>query len=415
MQNSAISCFAFVETAGWLYGVKLLSRGLGIVRKQTDVRYDGVQARERDDFGPTLRGLEAQGITAARQADLAEAILRNLSLTTGFARLVVFCGHGSQTENNPLQAGLDCGACGGHSGEVNARFAALLLNDPQVRQTLAERGVPIPADTHFLGALHNTTTDNIEFFDRSLVPTTHHADLEALIKSTRMAAEQTRLERLPIVDSKNIAELFRRCSEWSEVRPEWGLAGNAAFVAGPRCLTNSLDLEGRVFLHSYDHKQDPGGQVLEQIVTAPMVVAHWINMQYYASTVDNPHYGSGTKTVHNVVGRFGLYSGNGGDLMTGLPWQSLHTGDQYQHQPMRLLAVLAAPRTAIEKVIAKHDMLDNLMSHDWLNLVAIDEGQIYRYTTDHQWQVCHAANALPAEQPTSQNHFAPAFSAKENQ
>ena len=59
-------------------------------------------------------------------------------------------------------------------------------------------------------------------------------------------------------------------------------------------------------------------------MTAPMIVAHWINMQYFASTVDNDHFGSGNKTIHNVVGRFGILSGNGGDLMTGLPWQSLH-------------------------------------------------------------------------------------------
>ncbi len=79
-------------------------------------------------------------------------------------------------------------------------------------------------------------------------------------------------------------------------------------------------------------------------MTAPMVVANWINMQYYASTVDPMHFGSGNKAIHNVVGRFGVLSGNGGDLMTGLPWQSLHDGVNYQHHPLRLLVVLAAPR-----------------------------------------------------------------------
>ena len=42
----------------------------------------------------------------------SESILRGIGIIENFSRLVVFCGHGSQTENNPLQAGLDCGACG---------------------------------------------------------------------------------------------------------------------------------------------------------------------------------------------------------------------------------------------------------------------------------------------------------------
>lgn len=56
-----------------------------------------------------------------------------------------------------------------------------------------------------------------------------------------------------------------------------------------------------VFLHEYQ----PGaieGQLLTQIMTAPMLVTHWINMQYFASTVDNRRFGSGNKTLHNVVG-----------------------------------------------------------------------------------------------------------------
>ncbi|MEZ6090122.1 MAG: putative inorganic carbon transporter subunit DabA [Pirellulaceae bacterium] len=157
-----------------------------------------------------------------------------------------------------------------------------------------------------------------------------------------IAGEQTRLERLPLVEGESIADLFRRSGDWSEVRPEWALAGNAAFIVGPREITEGVDLDGRTFLHSYDEANDPSGAVLELIMTAPMVVAHWINMQYYASTVDNHHFGSGNKTVHNVVGRFGILSGGGGDLMTGLPWQSVHSGKHFQHRPQRLQVVIAA-------------------------------------------------------------------------
>jgi hypothetical protein len=132
-------------------------------------------------------------------------------------------------------------------------------------------------------------------------------------------------------------------------------------------------------LHTYDYHSDPEGKVLEVIMTAPMVVAHLINIQYYASTVDHVHFGSGTKTVHNVVGRFGLFSGNGGDLMTGLPWQSLHTGDRFQHEPIRLNAVIAAPRVMIDRVIAAQAGVETLLDGGWLHLIAIEDQTAYRY------------------------------------
>ena len=79
-------------------------------------------------------------------------------------------------------------------------------------------------------------------------------------------------------------------------------------------LPSMRSLDGQSFLAQLRSHARLDGSVLETIMTAPMVVAHWINMQYYASTVDNDHFGSGNKTVHNVVGRFGILSGNGGDL-----------------------------------------------------------------------------------------------------
>ncbi len=396
LQTSAVSCFSFVESSGLFYGLRLLSRTCGLARASEDGRFDGVARRDRSRLGPTLQGLHQQGITTSRQADLAESILRGTGLTDNFARLVVFCGHGSQTENNPLQAGLDCGACGGHAGEPNARFAALLLNQESIRQSLAERGIVIPEDVHFLAALHNTTTDRIEFFDLDEVPASHQADVVQLSKDTQVACERTRMERLPVLSSQSVSRLIGRSRDWSEVRPEWGLAGNAAFIAAPRALTKSVDLEGRSFLHDYDHNGDPDGTILEQIMTAPLVVAHLINMQYYASTVDNIRLGSGTKTIHNVVGGFGIHAGNGGDLMTGLPWQSLHTGTQLQHQPVRLLAVIAAPRAMIEGVINRHEQLASLLANEWIQLVAVEDDSFHRFTCEKSWQQLEPAAALEA-------------------
>jgi uncharacterized protein YbcC (UPF0753/DUF2309 family) len=199
---------------------------------------------------------------------------------------------------------------------------------------------------------------------------------------------------MPIVAADSVGSLLRRARDWSEVRPEWGLAGNAAFIAAPRALTKHSNLDGRAFLHSYDHSLDHDDSVLETIMTAPMVVAHWINMQYYASTVDQRHFGSGTKTVHNVVGRFGILSGNSGDLMTGLPWQSVHAGDAYQHLPMRLQAVIAAPRSSIERVILKHAVVADLLTNGWLHLIAIDEGSTYRFVEDGSWSEIDCRDAL---------------------
>lgn len=391
-QYSAAGCFAFVETTGLFYGLKLFAQMSGRGRTWTS-RFDGVAKRDCQRLAPSLRGLEQQGVTKSRQADLAEAVLRGIGIVDNFARLVVFCGHAAQTENNPLQAGLDCGACGGHSGEPNARFAARLLNQDHVRRTLAARGIVIPPHTHFVAALHNTTTDDVEFFDRHNVPTSHHGDLEQLRSIVQSASQCTRLERLSSLPGEAEDDLLRRSRDWSEVRPEWGLAGNAALIAAPRELTRNISLEGRAFLHSYDYRKDREFAVLEQIMTAPLVVANWINLQYYASTVDPTHFGSGNKTVHNVVGRFGVFSGNGGDLMTGLPWQSIHDGQRYQHHPLRLLAVIAAPRDAIEAIIARHRNVANLVTNGWVQLVAVDAGRYYRYTQQQTWDELTTPNA----------------------
>ncbi|MDH0099643.1 DUF2309 domain-containing protein, partial [Pseudomonas sp. GD04158] len=162
--------------------------------------------------------------------------------------------------------------------------------------------------------------------------------------------------------------------DWAQTRPEWGLAGNAGFIAAPRERTRGVDLQGRVFLHDYDWRQDEDGKVLELIMTAPMVVAHWINLQYLTSTTDNRRFGSGNKVLHNVVGgHIGVFEGNGGDLRIGLARQSLHDGERWVHRPLRLSVVLAAPQAMIERVIATHQVVRDLVEHGWLHLLRLDD------------------------------------------
>lgn len=391
-QQSAVGSFPFVETMGLFYGLLLGKRAWG-TRVSAGMESKGSHSQHRKPVPrPSLNGLDAQGITVEKLTEMAETILKNMSLTTGFAQLVVFCGHESQTANNPLKAGLDCGACGGHSGASNAQVAAEIMNLAAVRRGLKRKGIEIPEDTVFIAGVHNTTTDQIRFFEPDQLSASHREQLDSLQQLTLQATHLTRAERMTSLNSESVSELLQRAGDWSEVRPEWGLSNNAALVVGPRELTRAVDLDGRTFLHNYDPDQDPEGTVLENIMTAPMIVAHWINMQYYASTVDQRYCGSGNKTVHNVTGGFGILSGNGGDLMTGLPWQSLHDGHNLQHQPQRLQVVINASRQAIENVIARHTLVANLLQGSWLYLIACEAGEFYQYRAGNQWKQLDCAD-----------------------
>jgi uncharacterized protein YbcC (UPF0753/DUF2309 family) len=219
--------------------------------------------------------------------------------------------------------------------------------------------------------------------------------VEQLRHQLTTAGERVRREKAALegeAPSTGGAELQRaaktRAADWAQIRPEWGLAGNAAFIAAPRLFTRGLDLDGRTFLHDYDWRHDQDNAILTLIMTAPMVVAHWINMQYYASTVCPERFGSGTKTLHNVVGIHGVCLGNAGDLAISLPMESLHDGNRWRHDPLRLLAIIAAPKSAISKVIQQNSTVRMLLDNHWLHLIAIDptaDNHFFRYRTGNQW------------------------------
>ncbi|MDQ6735790.1 MAG: DUF2309 domain-containing protein, partial [Nitrospirota bacterium] len=335
------------------------------------------------------------GFTLDEQVVTVETAIRMMGLVRNFARVVLFCAHGSTSENNPFESALDCGACGGNEGKPNARVLAMIANNPKVREQLAKSGLDIPSDTHFLAGQVDTTTDDVHLFDLEDVPATHRKDVARLLKDLREATEltsQERCTRFPEVKaqlslSHAQAYVRERSADWSQVRPEWGLAGNASFIIGRREVTKGLNLAGRAFQHSYDYREDPTNRLLEVLMTGPQVIAQWINMEHYFSAVDNEVYGSGSKIYHNVVGRIGIMSGPLSDLRLGLARQTVMNGEAPYHEPMRLLTIIEAPRSNIAKLIGRHEVLQHFYHNEWVHLAVLDpeDGALYRYRPTGAW------------------------------
>ncbi len=373
---AAISSFAFVEATGPVYVAKLLRDGLALTRH-----------RAPNDPAPH----PASSLDLETRLTMATRVLKAMSLTTGFARLVVLAGHGANVVNNPHASALHCGACGGYSGEANARLLASLLNDREVRAGLAERGIAIPDDTLFLAALHDTTTDAVQLYAADHPSPEHASDLEQTARWLQSAGALARGERaLRLPRAQRGQDIAQRARDWAELRPEWALAGCQAFVAAPRSRTAGRDLAGKVFLHDYDWRCDEGFGVLELILTAPVVVASWISLQYYGSTVAPEVFGAGNKLLHNVTGGIGVVEGNGGLLRGGLPWQSIHDGERLIHEPLRLSVLIEAPPEAIAKVLERHPQVRALFDNRWLHLFALDDqGRMTRrYAGDLRWAAC---------------------------
>ncbi len=370
---AAVSSFAFVEATGPVYASKLVSDALGLHPTPAP-----------NDPAPRLD----PALDLASRTKAAETVLRAMSLTTDFARLVLLTGHGANVVNNPHASGLHCGACGGYSGEVNARLLAALLNDQEVRAGLVPQGIEIPEDTLFIAALHDTTTDAVTLYEDDHAAASHRLDLQQAkvwLQAAGMVARGERALRLP--GAAGEASLERRSRDWSEVRPEWALANCNSFIAAPRRRTAGKSLGGRAFLHDYDWKIDRDFGVLELILTAPVVVASWISLQYYGSTVAPTVFGAGNKLLHNVTGGIGVVEGNGGVMRAGLPWQSVHNGERFVHEPLRLSVCIEAPREAMTEILRRHEAVRALFDNRWLHLFALDEaGQMaWRYAGDLQW------------------------------
>jgi hypothetical protein len=359
--------FGLAESLGLLQGLWMFVKALF----PTQAAWFGRRACQAE----VTSVVDITSIPLAKRVEYAGGMLRAIGMSKRFAPLVVLCGHGSTSTNNAYETALDCGACGGHHGGPNAQVMAEILNESVVRDELRLQGIDIPTQTVFMAAEHDTTTDEVHCYDH-LLPKSYRAGLQQFktdLTAAQLLNNQQRAESLGLSAVNVVKQTQRLAYDWSEMRPEWGLAGNAAFIVAPRWLTKQVDLNGRCFLHSYESECDPDGSVLTAILTAPMVVAQWINSQYLFSTLDRTAFGGGNKITANVAGKIGIMQGNASDLMTGLALQSVYaTDDEPYHEPMRLTVIVRAPQTRVNAVVAAQPILQKLVGNGWVNLITLD-------------------------------------------
>jgi uncharacterized protein YbcC (UPF0753/DUF2309 family) len=341
------------------------------------------------------------GLTVNEMAGIGERMLRDIGLTTGFARLVIFVGHGSFCLNNPHKSAYDCGACSGSAGGPNARALAAILNDLRVRLIIANRGLTIPPDTVFLGALHNTCADSVSFYDLDLLPKTHLPDFEAARDKLEKTCERNAHERCRRFDSAPLNLSFAdarlhvegRSEDLAQTRPEFGNATNAICIVGRRARTRGLFLDRRSFMHSYDPLSDDADMtILGRILGAVVPVCEGINLQYFFSYIDPPGWACGTKLSHNVTSLMGVMDGAASDLRPGLPWQGVEI-----HEPIRLLFVIETTPEGILKIMARNELVNRIISNGWVQLALLDphSSDICVYRNGHFEPYQAGIDALP--------------------
>jgi len=315
------------------------------------------------------------GFTVEEMAVRTEGLLKSIGLIKDFAPLVYIIGHGSSSVNNPHYAAYDCGACSGRAGSVNSRVICHMINNSKVREVLRSRGIMIPDETQFLGGLHDTTRDEIIFFDEELLSATNKErhtrneekfakalDINSKERSRRFESISTKLDPSAIHEKIKI-----RSVSLFEPRPELNHATNTLCIVGSRDLTKHLFLDRRAFMNSYDYRIDPDGSLLLNIVKPLGPVCGGINLEYFFSRVDNQKLGAGTKLPHNVMGLFGVANGIDGDLRPGLPSQMIEV-----HDPIRLLIVIEHFPHIVLQTIQKEPETYEWFINEWVHLVVVN-------------------------------------------
>lgn len=334
------------------------------------------------------------GFTIEEMAVRVESLLKSIGLVKDFAPIVYVIGHGSSSVNNPHYAAYDCGACSGRAGSVNSRVICHMANQRKVRELLCDKGLEIPDTTQFVGGLHDTTRDEIMFFDEELLSIGNrerHWVNESIFTQALDANSKERSRRFESINTELSTEEIHakiriRSVSLFEPRPELNHATNSLCIVGRRSLTQHLFLDRRAFLNSFDYQVDPDGNYLFNILEAAASVCGGINLEYFFSRVDNQKLGAGTKLPHNVMGLFGVANGIDGDLRPGLPSQMIEV-----HDPVRLLLVVEHFPEVVLKTIQKSSETYEWFINEWVHLIVIHpitrelfhfkEGRVSNYKT----------------------------------
>jgi uncharacterized protein YbcC (UPF0753/DUF2309 family) len=251
-----------------------------------------------------------------------------------------------------------------------------LLNNPLVRAGLAEAGLSVPAQTVFVGGMHNTSSEAITFYDLDLVPASHRDDLAHVQTVVQRACDRDAHERSRRFQSAPLSLSFAaarhhvetRAVDLAQVRPEWGHATNAFCIVGRRERTRGLFLDRRAFLSSYDPTHDDAEHsVLTRILQAVFPVCAGISLEYYFSYVDNTGWGCGTKLPHNIAALLGVMDGAVSDLRTGLPWQMVEI-----HEPVRILFIVETEPEAMLQIMDRNPGIARLCRNRWVRLAVLD-------------------------------------------
>lgn len=335
-----------------------------------------------EDYDYQKNKLAMVGFTLEEKVHFLYKYFKMIGQVDNFPDFVTIISHGSVSDNNPFESALDCGACGGNVSLPNTRALCMIANTPEVRDAMREKGIHIPENTRFMPGMHITTTDEVKFYDTDILSPEEMRKFTQVMFDFNTASKLSRAERsqtLPFTDSEEA--LMVKSMDWSETRPEWGLAGNMGVFAGPREYTKHLDLRNRFFMHSYDWKIDnDNADILRGIFDGPLVVGEWINLEHYFSTVDNHVYGAGSKVYHNVVSKVGVFNGNYSDLKIGLPVQSVFLEGEAYHEPVRLLTFIEAPLELVGKAV-EGSIAKPFILNEWIRPIILDREakKVYSY------------------------------------